>query len=81
MELELGVYSKPRIFYLNDKIYVSVTDIQNQNIYLFDSQAKPISNFPVPGSSPIDLSDMDNDHKLEVVVKDQDNSIIVYKIN
>lgn len=81
VELELGVYSKPRIFYLNDKIYVSVTDIQNQKIYLFDSQAKSISNFPVPGNSLIDLSDMDKDHKLELVAKDQDNAIIVYKIN
>ncbi|MCM4167050.1 hypothetical protein KCTC52924_01908 [Arenibacter antarcticus] len=81
VELELGVYSKPKIFYLNDKIYVSVTDIQNQKIYLFDSQAESISNFPVPGSSVIDLSDMDNDHKLELVTKDQDNSIIVYRIN
>ncbi|GGW47657.1 hypothetical protein [Arenibacter certesii] len=81
VELELGMYSKPRIFYLNDKIYVSVTDIQNQKIYLFDSQAKPISDFPVPGSSLIDLSDMDNDHKLELVAKDQNNSIIVYRIN
>lgn len=81
VELELGVYSKPMIFYLNDKIYISVTDIQNQKIYLFDSQAKPISNFPVPGNSSIDLIDMDRDHKLELVAKDQDNAIIVYKIN
>lgn len=81
VELDLGVYSKPRIFYLNDKIYISVTDIQNQKIYLFDSQAEPIFNFPVPGNSIIDLIDMDNDHKLELVAKDQDNSIIVYKIN
>ncbi|MGB3149784.1 MAG: ribonuclease HII, partial [Maribacter sp.] len=28
--LDLGVYSRPKIFYLNDKIYVSVTDIQSQ---------------------------------------------------
>lgn len=81
VELELGVYSKPKIFYIYDKIYVAVTDIQNQQIYLFDSQAKPIPNFPVYGSSPIDLSDMDNDKKLELVAKDQDNSLIVYKIN
>ncbi len=81
VELDLGVYSKPRIFYLNDKIYISVTDIQNQKIYLFDSLAEAVSNFPVPGNSSIDLIDMDNDHKLELVAKDQDNSIIVYKIN
>ncbi|WP_190809788.1 ribonuclease HII [Flagellimonas sp. S3867] len=79
--LDLGVYSKPKIFYIYDKIYVSVTDFQNQKIYLFDSQAKPISNFPVFGNSLIDMVDMDNDKKLELVAKDQENSIIVYKMN
>ena len=81
VELELGVYSKPKIFYIYDKIYVSVTDLQNHQIYLYDSQAEPISNFPVFGSSLIDLSDMDNDKSLELVAKDQGNSLIVYKIN
>ncbi|MEX0313735.1 MAG: ribonuclease HII, partial [Allomuricauda sp.] len=81
VEMNLGVYTKPKIFYLNDKIYVSVTDVQNQKIYLFDSQAEPIPNFPVFGSSLIDLVDMDNDRKLELVAKDQENSIIVYKLN
>ena len=55
VELDYGVYTKPRIFYIYDKIYVSVTDIQNQKVYLFDSQARPISNFPVFGSSKIDF--------------------------
>lgn len=81
VELDLGVYTKPKIFYLYDKIYVSVTDIQNQKIYLFDSNAKPIQNFPVFGASQIDLDDMDNDRKLELVAKDLDNSLIVYKMN
>lgn len=79
--LDLGVYSKPQIFYINNKIYVSITDIQNQKIYLFDSNAKSISNFPVFGTSIIDLEDIDNDKKLEFVTKDTDNSLIVYKIN
>ncbi|MBQ4915780.1 ribonuclease HII [Maribacter sp. MMG018] len=78
--LELGVYTKPSIFYLNDKIYVSVTDIQNQKSYLFDSQAKPISGFPIFGTSTIDMADMDNDKRPELVIKDLDNSFIVYKI-
>ncbi|MEC7770072.1 MAG: ribonuclease HII [Bacteroidota bacterium] len=81
VELALGVYSKPKIFYIYDKIYVAVTDIQNHQIYLYDSQAEPIPNFPVFGSSLIDLTDMDNDGKLELVAQDQDNSLIVYKMN
>jgi len=78
--LDLGVYSQPTIFYLNDKIYVSVTDIQNQKSYLFDSQAEAIPDFPIYGSSIIDLTDMDNDKRPELVIKDQDNSIRAYKI-
>ncbi|MBT8188363.1 MAG: ribonuclease HII [Croceitalea sp.] len=79
--LELGVYTAPKIFYIYDKIYVAVTDLQSQKIYLFDSQAKPIANFPVFGNSIIDLIDMDGDKKLELVAKDQENSLIVYKLN
>lgn len=78
--LELGVYSKPSIFYFNDKIYISVTDIQNQKIYLFDSQAEPIPNFPILGNSIIDMADMDNTKKASLVLKDQENTIKVFKI-
>jgi hypothetical protein len=80
-ELDFGVYTQPKIFYIYDKIYVSVTDIQNQKVYLFDSQSKSISNFPVFGSSFIDLTDMENDRKLEIVTQDQKNSIIIYQLN
>tara|TARA_R110002074_G_scaffold104764_1_gene226253 strand:+ start:3197 stop:5653 length:2457 start_codon:yes stop_codon:yes gene_type:complete len=80
IQLELGVYSKPTIFYLNDKIYVSVTDIQNQKIYLFDSQAETIPNFPIFGNSVIDMADINNNKKAEFVFKDQENTIQVFKI-
>ena len=81
VELELGVYSAPTIFYINNKIYVNVTDLQSEKVYLFDSQAKPIPNFPVLGDSPIDLSDMNNDKTLEMVVIGQDNKVTTYKLN
>ncbi|MEH6745196.1 MAG: ribonuclease HII [Maribacter arcticus] len=80
IQLELGVYSKPTIFYLNDKIYISVTDIQNQKIYLFDSQAESIPNFPIFGNSVIDMADINNNKKAELVFKDQENTIQVFKI-
>lgn len=81
VELDFGNYTAPKIFYINDKIYVTVTDLQAKKIYLFDSQAKPISNFPVYGNSSIKLSNIDADKTLEVVTKGSENSIIVYKIN
>ncbi len=78
--LDLGVYTKPKIFYLNDKIYVSVTDIQSQKSYLFDSQTEPIPDFPIFGSSVPDMADINLDKRPELVLKNQDNSIIVYEI-
>ncbi len=80
-ELDYGNYSKPNIFYLNDKIYVSVTDKQTQKIYLFDSNAKLLSNFPVYGTSAIDMANMDKGRNLEFVTKGDANTILIYQIN
>ena len=80
-ELDFGNYTSPLIFYLNDKIYVSVTDLQTKKIYLFDSLAKIQSNFPVYGNSAIDLKNMDKDSNLEFVTIGHSNSIIIYQKN
>ena len=78
--LDLGVYTKPQIFYIKNTIYVSVTDIQNQKTYLFNSNAASIPNFPIYGSSVIDMVDMDNDGAPELVVIDESDVLIVYRI-
>ncbi|MBT8178590.1 MAG: ribonuclease HII [Eudoraea sp.] len=79
--LELGVYTAPKIFYLYDKIYVSVTDLQGERVYLFDSQSKGIPGFPVYGTAGISLDDLDNDRKLELVTKGKDKDLILYRMN
>jgi hypothetical protein len=81
VELDYGEYTPPQIFYINDKIYVTTTDLQAKKIYLFDSLGKPIANFPVYGNSAIAMDNIDKDNNLEVITKGDDNSIIVYKIN
>ena len=80
-ELDFGNYTAPKIFYLNDKIYITLTDLQTQKVYLFDSQARLLNNFPVYGNSTLDLANIDNDSRLEFVVKGESNTIIVYKKN
>ena len=81
VELDYGDYTAPQIFYINDKIYVTTTDLQAKKIYLFDSLGKPIANFPIYGNSSIVLDNIDKDNNLEVVTKGDENSIIVYEIN
>ncbi|NNK88844.1 MAG: hypothetical protein HKO90_11215 [Flavobacteriaceae bacterium] len=81
VELDFGQYTRPKIHYINDKIYVTATDLQSQKIYLFDSQAEPIPNFPVYGNSTIDLDNADSDRNLEFVTQGESNSIVMYKKN
>ncbi|MBT8257003.1 MAG: ribonuclease HII, partial [Bacteroidia bacterium] len=81
VELDFGQYTEPRIHYINDKIYVSCTDLQSQKAYLFDSQAEPIENFPVYGNSTLDLDNADADRNLEFIVRGETNTIVMYKKN
>lgn len=79
-ELELGVYTAPRIFYLYDIIYVGVTDIQTQKLYLFRSDASRLKGFPVEGNGIPDMADMDGDRNPELGVRFRDSLIAVYRI-
>ncbi|MBU2929265.1 ribonuclease HII [Winogradskyella psychrotolerans] len=81
LDLDYGDYTEPRIFYLNDKIYVTTTDLQSKKVYLFDSQAKSIPNFPVFGTSAAVLEKLDNDRGLELITQSDDKTVVVYKLH
>lgn len=81
LELDLANYTNANLFYINNKIYISITDTQNQKVLLYDSNAELLKNFPVYGTSAIDLDQIDKDNKLEFVTKGDKNNILVYKIN
>ena len=81
IDLDYGDYTSPRIFYINDKIYVTITDLQSKKVYLYDSQAKPIANFPVYGTSAAELQQLDSEKGLELMTQSDDKTIIVYKIH
>ena len=81
VDLDYGVYTAPRIYYLNDKIYVTTTDLQSKKVYLFDSQAKPIPNFPVFGTSAAELQKLDKSKGLELITQADDKTIVVYKLH
>ena len=78
IELDFGNYTKPQLFYSNDKIFVSVTDLQTQKLYVFDSNAKLLDHFPVFTTSGIDLKNTNN---LEIITKGDTNSLIFYTTN
>ena len=81
IELDYGDYTAPKIFYLKDKIYVTTTDLQSKKVYLFDSQANRISNFPVFGTSTAEMQELDNEKGLELITQSDDKNIVIYKLH
>jgi hypothetical protein len=80
IELEYGIYEGLRFFYVNDTIYISIVDKASKQIFIYNSQGELLKGFPVMGISAIDLVDMDNDKKVELVTADERNSLTVYRI-
>ena len=81
INLDYGDYTKPRIFYLNDKIYITTSDLQTKKVYLFDSQAQKIPNLPIFGSSSAELQKLDNNRSLELITLADNKTVIVYSLN
>ncbi|MDX1752607.1 MAG: hypothetical protein R3259_05440 [Salinimicrobium sediminis] len=79
--LDFGLYTEPQIFYINNKIYVSVTDLQAHKVYLFDSNTNLLPGFPVYGNSLVDLSNANDDTALELVVQGEENGVLIYSVS
>ena len=78
--LPYGNYTSPQIFYFNDTLYISVTNIDSSKVYLFFSSGKLVNGFPVYGNSSVDISNIDSDKNLELIVKSEKDSFILYEI-
>lgn len=77
--LDFGLYTGPQIFLENNKYYISISDLQTQKVYVFDSNAELLPGFPVYGTSTIDLGNLDNDNAPEFVVKGDKGEILIYR--
>ena len=69
VKLPIGRYSKPKIFNISRNFFVGTTDLNDNNIYLFNDGGELVKGFPLKGSSSYDLIDSDMDGKLEIISK------------
>ena len=81
VELPFSRYSKPKIFIDSRTTLVSITDLTNNEIYLYRDNGKLVKGFPIKGSSVIDIRDSDNDGKIEIISKLDRFSVVSYEIN
>ena len=80
INLDFGLYTDPQLFQFRKRTLIALTDIQTKKVYVFDQNAELLEGFPVYGSSKVDIANANLDSRLELVVKGEDNEILLYKL-
>ena len=81
VQLPYGNYTPPKIHYIDNIIYVTLTDLDAQKVYAFYSNGTAVGGFPVFGTSSAALINADDDKAIELVVQSEDNGLLIYQIN
>jgi hypothetical protein len=80
IELPFGIYTTPKIYRVNGNTLVSLTETQEKQLYIFQSDGEMLPGFPIYGSSPAVLENMDRSNNIHVLVKGDTNEIILYEV-
>src|SRR5690554_4455769 len=81
IELPFGMYEAPVISVSNQRILIAVTDRQENRVYVYNSQGQLLPNFPVYGTSVMELGDANNNGRPNGVVKGNGKNVVLYEIN
>ncbi len=77
--LDFGLYTDPQLFTFRNRRLIAITDTQTQKVYVFNNKAELLEGFPVYGTSQVDIANADLDSKLELIVRGEENEILMYK--
>lgn len=81
IELPYGLYTAPKISVSNRHVLVTITDLQQQRSYVFNSLGELLNNFPVYGTSIMEMADATNNGRPNGVVKGGAKEVVLYELN
>jgi len=79
-ELPVGIYSRPQLLNFGKNQYATLTETKEHKIYLYDKSGNLLSNFPIYGTSEIDLADANRNGKMVVVVQGDRSEVLLYQL-
>ncbi|MCW8981688.1 MAG: hypothetical protein OQJ83_09910 [Altibacter sp.] len=78
IELPFGIYSRPEVFNANRETYVSVTEMQENKVYVYTKAGKLLNGFPVFGSSIARLGNASKKGANSLVVQGGPKEVVIY---
>ncbi len=80
-ELPLGIYSKPQIFTIHRQPYITITETQENKVYVFNRDGNLLPGFPIYGTSAASVGEGDKKGIFSLVVKGESDTVILYSSN
>ncbi|MAP53301.1 hypothetical protein [Altibacter sp.] len=80
LELPFGIYSRPEVFNANRETYVSVTETQENKVYVYTKTGKLLNGFPVFGSSIARLGNASKKGVNCLVVQGGPKEVVIYML-
>lgn len=80
VELPFGIYTQPQIFNVNRKNYISITETQENKLYIYTKFGELLPNFPVYGTSLAQLNNALNNKKMLVLIGSGPKSFVIYEV-
>ena len=78
VELPFGIYTKPKLFFANKTTYISITETQENKVYVYDSAGSLIKGFPVFGTSVASIANSSKKGVLKIIVMGEKKEILAY---
>jgi len=80
VELPFGIYTAPKIVTVNKRTYISITETQENKIYLYNKLGELINGFPIFGTSSIDIGDATKNGKINFITKGSSKEILLFEL-
>lgn len=80
IELPFGLYTNPEIYRLGNQTYVTLTDMQESKVYVYNAQGALLQGFPVYGKAIAFLADANRNGKPNLIVQTEENIITQYNV-
>jgi hypothetical protein len=80
VELPFGIYTEPGIFKEKGETYISITETQENKVYIYNTSGELMSGFPVYGTSAAEIVGLSGSKAMRLLVTGESNEIILYEL-
>jgi len=79
--LPFGSYTTPTVTKVKNKTYISSTNTESSQTYVYDEKGALLDNFPIYGASQSAIGNLERDKSLGLVTQGDAKTVLVYRIN